>query len=82
MIDIIRKLQTTTISNDTIITLIDELTKHLYYIAPREHYILAEKFAILFINFYTQLYDLTDVFINDQDFWLNSDFWKYIINNN
>jgi hypothetical protein len=75
-VDFITKLPTTANGNDTIITIIDALTKRAHWIATREADLTAVKFAEIFRDHYVRYHGLPDAIVSDRDVRFTSTFWK------
>jgi hypothetical protein len=78
-IDFITKLPTTARGNDTIITIIDALTKRAHWIAAKEAELTAGKFAEIFRDEYVRLHGLPDVIVADRDVRFTSEFWRVLM---
>ena len=78
-IDFITKLLTTRTDQDTIITIIDALTKRAHWIATKESELTAAKFAEIFRDQYIRLHGLPDVIVSDWDVRFTSAFWKTLM---
>jgi len=77
-IDFITKLPVCTSGNDTIVTVIDSLTKRAHWFAVKET-ISAEDFAGIFVDFHMRLHGLPKSIISDRDPRFTSDFWKHLM---
>jgi putative transposase len=78
-IDFITKLPTTANGNDTIITIIDVLTKRAHWIAAKEKDLTAVKFAEIFRDHYVRYHGLPDAIVSDRDVRFTSTFWKTLM---
>jgi hypothetical protein len=78
-IDFVTKLPTTARGNDTIITIIDALTKRAHWIPTRETELTATKFAEIFRDAYVRLHGLPDVIVSDRDVRFTSGFWRTLM---
>jgi hypothetical protein len=78
-IDFITKLPTTARGNNTIITIIDALTKRAHWIAAKEAELTAGKFAEIFRDEYVRLHGLPDVIVADRDVRFTSEFWRLLM---
>jgi hypothetical protein len=65
---------------DTIITSRDGLPKQYHPIAKIKNPVIAEKLMHNCFNYYLELFSLLDVDISDQDMYIISKFWAYLIN--
>lgn len=75
-IDFVTKLPCTAIGNDSIITIIDGLTKWVHWFARREADLSAEKFASLFIEHHVHAHGIPTLIVSDRNVWFQSDFWR------
>jgi transposase InsO family protein len=78
-IEFITKLPATGRGNDTIITIIDALTKRAHWIPTREAELTATKFAEIFRDAYFRLHGLPDVVVSDRDVRFTSEFWRTLV---
>jgi hypothetical protein len=78
-IDFITKLPTTKNGNDTIITIIDALTKRAHWIATTEKDLTAVRFAELFRDHHVRYHGLPDAIVSDRDVRFTSLFWKTLV---
>jgi hypothetical protein len=78
-IDFITKLPTTAQGNDTIVTIIDALTKRAHWFPAKEVELTASKFAEVFRDEYVRLHGLPDVIVSDRDVRFNSEFWRTLM---
>jgi hypothetical protein len=77
-IDFVVKLPKSKDGNDTIITIIDALTKRAHWIATKEDGLTAEKFAKLFVDQYFRLHGLPLEIVTDRDARFISDLWQHL----
>jgi transposase InsO family protein len=78
-IDFITKLPTTKLGHDTIITIIDALTKRAHWLSTKESELTAVKFAEIFRDQYLRLHGLPDVIVSDRDVRFTSTFWRTLM---
>jgi hypothetical protein len=78
-IDFITKLPTTQDGNDTIITIIDALTKRAHWIATKEKDLTAVRFAEIFRDHHVRYHGLPDAIVSDRDVRFTSTFWKTLM---
>jgi hypothetical protein len=65
--------------NDTIITIIDALTKQAHRIATTEKDLTAVKFAEIFRDHYVRYHGLPDAIVSDRDIRFTSTFWETLM---
>jgi hypothetical protein len=78
-IDFITKLPVTKDGNDTIITIIDALTKRAHWIATTEKHLTAIKFAEIFRDHYVRYHGIPDAIVSDRDVRFTSTFWETLM---
>jgi hypothetical protein len=76
-IDFITKLPTSN-GNDTIITIVDGLTKRAIWTATTEKDLTAQRFAEIFIDVYFRLHGIPESIVSDRDVRFTSDFWQHL----
>lgn len=77
-IDFITKMPASEKGNDTIVTIIDSLTKRVRWIATKEEGLTAEVFADLFIEHYVRNRGLPKAIVSDRDPRFTSTFWRTV----
>jgi hypothetical protein len=77
-IDFITKLPTTTAGNDTIVTIIDGLTKRVRWFPTTEADLTAERFAELFLQNYVRHRGIPASIVSDRDTRFVSEFWGHL----
>lgn len=74
-IDFVTKLPTSTSGNDTIVTIVDGLTKRVRWFATKEAELTAERFAELFLEHYVRYRGIPESIVSDRDTRFTSEFW-------
>jgi hypothetical protein len=77
-IDFITKMPASEKGNDTIVTIVDSLTKRVRWVATKEEGLTAEAFADLFIEHYVRTRGLPTAIVSDRDPRFTSVFWRTV----
>jgi hypothetical protein len=77
-IGFITKLQMTTSGIDTIITIVDGLSKHVRWVATTEADLTAERFAELFVEHYVRQRGIPVAIVSDRETRFTTKFWRHL----
>jgi hypothetical protein len=77
-IDFITKMPSSERGHDTIVTIVDSLTKRVRWIATKEEGLTAESFADLFVEHYVRTRGLPAAIVSDRDPRFISVFWRTV----
>lgn len=77
-IDFITKLPLTTQGNDTIVTIVDHMSKRVHWF-PTNEKIDAKDFAVLFFDNYVRYHGLPSRIVSDRDVRFTSTFWRELM---
>jgi hypothetical protein len=77
-IDFITKLPMTTPGKDTIITIVDGLSKRIRWVATTEEDLTAERFAELFVEHYVPHRSIPVAIVSDHETRFTSKFWRHL----
>jgi hypothetical protein len=75
-INCLTKLPMSKSGNDTIVTIIDAITKRVRWFATNEAKLSAEKFAQLFLDHYVRAHAIPTAIVTDRDVCFQSTFWE------
>jgi hypothetical protein len=62
--------------NNTIVTIVDSLTKRVWWVATKEAELTAEKFVRLFIDYHIRAYGIPTAIVIDQNICFQSISWE------
>ena len=78
-IDFITKLPRSSGGHDTVISVIDHLTKRAHFVAASEDGLTAEEFAHVFLREFVRLHGFPEKIVSDRDGRFISSFWQYLM---